>query len=144
MADATVPTLTALDLELICAGLPGIDLAEWRAHTVWICKGARLGPHEYIMLREIFFNVLSTFDLDERARVLSFACGSGRLPASGFKALNPPFLVEVMPSQDESHLPQSHTCFNCICLPPFESEEVLAERLRRAIAPDAAMGFGFV
>ena len=51
-ADATVPTLTALDLELICAGLPGIDLEEWRAHTVWISKGARLLPHEYVMLRE--------------------------------------------------------------------------------------------
>ena len=81
--------------------------------------------------------------LDERARVLSFACGSGRLPAAGFRALSPPFLVEVMPSQGAEHLPQSHTCFNCICLPPYESAEVLVERLRRAISPDIGAGFGF-
>ena len=78
----TLGGLTALDLELICAGLPGIAIDDWMQHTVWLCQGKRLALYEYTELREIFFAVLTAMDLDERARVLSFACGSGRLVRS--------------------------------------------------------------
>ena len=143
--DVTVPALTALDLELICAGLPGIDMDDWEAHTHWIRQGpdgmAELPIHEYAQLRHMFFCALRAMDLDERARVLSFATGSGRLPAAGFRALKPPFSVEVLPNSTTDHLPQAHTCFNNIGIPLYESEEQLAERLRRAVASD--VGFGF-
>jgi E3 ubiquitin-protein ligase HUWE1 len=96
-ADLHVPSLTALDLELICAGLPGIDVDDWRANTFWHSAGTRLGEYEYLALRDAFFSVLGRLDVEQRAKVLSFACGSGRLPAAGFKALTPPFNVEVQP-----------------------------------------------
>ena len=139
-ADTHVPSLTALDLELICAGLPGIDVDDWRTHTVWHAQGVKLGEFEYVPLRDAFFGVLGRMDVEQRAKVLSFTCGSGRLPAAGFRALKPPFNVEVLPACAHAFLPQAHTCFNTICLPPYEGEEEMEARLLSAI--DAGAGFG--
>ena len=50
------------------------------------------------LLREYFWAVLSAMETEERAKVLAFACGSGRLPAGGFGALHPRFVVEVLPN----------------------------------------------
>ena len=137
------PRITALDLELIIAGLPGIDVGDWREHTRFVADGALLNTltGEYAELREMFFAVLGRMDVEERAKVLSFACGSGRLPAAGFKGLSPPFTVEVLKAQSTDHLPTAHTCFNCICIPVYESEEQLEAALHTAA--DAGSGFGF-
>ena len=137
------PRITALDLELIIAGLPGIDVGDWREHTRFVADGALLNAltGEYAELRAMLFAVLGRMDVEERAKVLSFACGSGRLPAAGFKGLSPPFTVEVLKAQSTDHLPTAHTCFNCICIPVYESEEQLEAALHTAA--DAGSGFGF-
>ena len=122
-------------------GLPGIDLADWRAHTKWHMRGAALGDAEHTPLREALWEVLLGMDVEDRAKVLAFSCGSGRLPAGGFGALKPPFNVEVLPASSTDHLPNAHTCFNALCLPPYESAAQLEARLRAAIACDAGFGF---
>ena len=109
-ADSTAPSLRALDLELLCAGLPGIDLADWRKHTLWQIKGKVIDPcaesaggngeFPYLLLHEAFWEVLGKMDAEDHAKVLSFACGSGRLPAGGFRSLQPPFNVELLVRRD--------------------------------------------
>ena len=148
-----VDGLTALDLELLCAGMPDIDVEDWCAHTRWCVRmgsgdGGELRgllESEYVDLRAALFARLRAMSVEERARVLAFACGSGRLPAGGFQAMHPPFTVEVMPLQPTNFLPQAHTCFNMLCLPEYESAEVLAERLDAAVEQSGGgKGFGIV
>jgi len=143
-SDTFVPGLSALDLELVAQGLPGIDLADWRTHTKWHCRQTELRDGEdvvYAALKEMFWAVLLDFDLEDRAKLLAFASGSGRLPAGGFGALRPPFNIEVLPAQSVEHLPNAHTCFNNLCMPPYESAAQLEARLRAAIQADAGFGF---
>ena len=47
---------------------------------------------------------------------------------------------QVIPAQSHDYLPQSHTCFNTICLPPYESEDEVESRLLAAI--NSGAGFG--
>ena len=48
LARAETHTLTALDLELICAGLPGIDVDDWRLNT----GGTLMSHGEHAQLRD--------------------------------------------------------------------------------------------
>ena len=74
--------------------------------------------------------------------MLSFACGTGRLPAEGFRALTPPFRLDFARGEPPENLPCAHTCFNQLCLPAYQTEEDLRRKLALAINY-AADGFGF-
>ncbi|KAL1519620.1 hypothetical protein AB1Y20_023132 [Prymnesium parvum] len=142
----TVDGLHALELELIIAGLPSIDVIDWRKHTKWSSTGvAKNGDEESIQkkLEGWLFEVLERWSSDERATVLSFVCGSGRLPAAGFAGLRPQFNVEINHSEATEHLPSAHTCFNQLCIPAYTSMEQLKEKLASAIRL-GANSFGFM
>ena len=61
--------------------------------------------------------------------------GSSRVPSNGFKEFcemtGSPLKISF--GGDKSRIPQSHTCFNTIDLPQYESEEELNEKLILAI-----------
>ena len=132
--------LSAIELELIVAGLPGIDVDDWRQHTAWRVAG-HMAASANQKLREWFWAAVKEMEVDQRARLLSFACGSGRLPAAGFKALRPHFTVKVMAAVEPENLPTAHTCINCLCVPNYGSFEEMQQRLLRVI--DEEVGFGF-
>ena len=96
---------------------------------------------EHAQLRDWFWRSVDGMDLERRAKLLAFACGTGRLPAAGFSALSPKFTVAVHRSEEEAHLPSAHTCINQLCLPAYASYETLDRQLRIAIEWD---GFGFL
>jgi len=89
-----------------------------------------------------FWELVEGMDTAKRAKLLAFACGTGRLPADGFRALKPPFRLDIAENEPPSHLPSAHTCFNQLCLPAYPSKEHMAAKLDEAIAN--ATGFGFV
>ena len=78
-----------------------------------------------------------------QAPVLSFVCGSGRLPADGFAGLRPAFNVEINLAEPTDHLPSAHTCFNQLCLPVYTSREQLEQRLTSAVEL-GGNSFGFI
>jgi E3 ubiquitin-protein ligase HUWE1 len=132
--------LNALDLEILVTGLPGLDMAEWKAHA----EGSLFETHsaEMVVLAEWFWEVLEEdMDLEQRAKLLAFTCGSSRLPAGGFAALHPHFNVEVT-AESVEHLPSAHTCFNQLTVPRYSSREQLSRLLLKALELDA--GFGFI
>eukprot|EP00928_Gymnodinium_smaydae_P061929 TRINITY_DN45894_c0_g1_i1.p1 TRINITY_DN45894_c0_g1~~TRINITY_DN45894_c0_g1_i1.p1 ORF type:complete len:810 (-),score=66.17 TRINITY_DN45894_c0_g1_i1:8-2230(-) len=133
--------LRAIDLELIVTGLPTIDVEEWRAHTTINSKNQSSAAREHVQLCDWLFEVLSLMSTEGRAKVLAFACGSSRLPSSGFAGLKPYFDLVVHASADTSSLPTAHTCFNQLCMPLYSSREELQERLRIALDV-GAVGFG--
>jgi E3 ubiquitin-protein ligase HUWE1 len=81
-------------------------------------------------------------DVEQHAKVLAFACGSARLPAAGFTAMQPPFTVTVHEGEPTNHLPSAHTCMNNLCFPLYESKEELQRLLLQVI--DLSAGFGFL
>lgn len=128
--------LRAIDLELLISGLPHISLDDWKAHTA----GALARDPAHAELAAWFWDVVAELGEEGRAKLLSFACGSSRLPAEGFAGLRPPFNVQV--EGEASQLPSAHTCFNQLCLPAYTSKEALEGKLKVAIENNE--GFGAV
>ena len=96
------------ELELLICGLPVIDLADWRAHTVY--RDCRRGaprrapppPRAALMPLSIplsllpppgdhlvawFWACVEGFCDEQRARLLQFVTGSSRLPPGGFSQI---------------------------------------------------------
>lgn len=77
-----------------------------------------------------FWDVVESYSHEERARLLQFSTGSSRLPAQGFKALESydgnfrNFTIAGVEKKDFLY-PRSHTCFNRIDLPLYDSMKEL-------------------
>jgi hypothetical protein len=61
--------------------------------------------------------------------------------AGGFAALHPPFTLQRAESSS-TMLPSTSVCYNLMKLPPYESPELLAKKLRLAMS-EGASGFAF-
>lgn len=96
------------ELELLISGTPDIDVDEWRAATEY---NGYSGSDPNIVW---WWRALKSFDRDERAKVLSFATGTSRVPLSGFVDLQGVQGVQrfsIHRAYGESdRLPQAHTC----------------------------------
>eukprot|EP00798_Chlamydomonas_sp_ICE-L_P020115 gene20115-26841_t len=88
-----------------------------------------------------FWEVLHSFNEEQKKKFLSFVTGSDRVPIKGLGHLNPPFVISRM-GGDGDRLPTAHTCFNHFLLPQYSSKASLKSRLELAIAN--AEGFGLM
>ena len=84
-----------------------------------------------------------------KTKLLQFVTGTSRVPMNGFKELygsNGPrkFCIEYWgpPDGTPNKFPKTHTCFNRIDLPPYESYDQLVEKVIGAI--EGHDGFGGV
>lgn len=73
------------ELDLLMCGLPCIDLEDWKKHTEYLGEYALPGAKHKVI--KWFWEVVDSFDNEERVRLLQFTTGCSRLPPSGFKAL---------------------------------------------------------
>ncbi|ORY86772.1 hypothetical protein BCR37DRAFT_123533 [Protomyces lactucae-debilis] len=128
------------ELELLISGLPDIDADDWRNNTEY---------HNYTAASpqiQWFWRAVRSFDDEERARLLQFATGSSRIPIEGFANLEGMQGVQKFNIHRDytngDRLPQSHTCFNQLDLPEYESYEALRNSLLTAIS-EGNEGFGF-
>jgi len=114
--------LTWKELELQVCGSPEIDIDVLRANTVY----SGCSPSDLHIIH--FWAVLTSFSQLERAQFLRFIWGRSRLP---------PKLTEKMridsTSNDTTHLPQAHTCFFSIELPRYPTEDMMRDKLSKAI-----------
>lgn len=127
------------ELELLIGGLTKLNIDDWRLNTKLKNCNATTD------LVTWFWDVVKSYDEDKRARLLQFVTGSPRVPIQGFKALQGvnselrPFTIHMIRNGDTDNLPKSHTCFNRIDLPPYESKEKLRDKLTQAI--EETIGF---
>ncbi|EJD02952.1 uncharacterized protein FOMMEDRAFT_107991 [Fomitiporia mediterranea MF3/22] len=128
------------EVELLISGTPDIDVDEWRAATEY---------HGYSSSDPVivwWWRALKSFNRDERAKVLSFATGTTRVPLGGFGELQGVQGVQRFSIHraygEPDRLPQAHTCFNQIDLPEYSSYERLRHQLLLAIN-EGGEGFGF-
>jgi hypothetical protein len=96
------------EVELLISGTPDIDVDEWRAATEY---------HNYTGSDTAivwWWRALKSFNREERAKVLSFATGTSRVPLSGFGDLQGVQGVQKFSIHRafgaSDRLPQAHTC----------------------------------
>ncbi|KAK2463266.1 hypothetical protein APHAL10511_004921 [Amanita phalloides] len=128
------------ELELLISGTPDIDVDEWRSATEY--NGYTSSDPNIVW----WWRALKSFNRDERAKVLSFATGTARVPLNGFVDLQGVQGVQRFSIHraygEPDRLPQAHTCFNQIDLPQYTSYEMLRQQLLLAIN-EGGEGFAF-
>jgi E3 ubiquitin-protein ligase NEDD4 len=140
------PALTVFDaneLELVLCGLPTIDLEDWQANTLYKGNFEIRGRSHPVV--QWFWEVVSEFDDEMKARLLQFSTGTSGVPMRGFaylQGIDGQLRKFTIQGIDRSYpFPMSHTCFNRIDLPEYDSKQELSEKLRIAVTT-SHLGFG--
>lgn len=131
------------ELELLMCGLPRIEMDDWMENTEYSGDyefvGANCDPCIW------FWEVVSEFDEEMKARLLQFVTGTAGVPARGFGVLQGnngnirKFTIHGVPVEVCLY-PRAHTCFNRIDLPTYTSKDELRDRLKLAVTM-VATGF---
>ncbi|GEQ66679.1 hypothetical protein JCM33374_g342 [Metschnikowia sp. JCM 33374] len=120
------------ELELLISGLPDIDVQDWQNNTNYSNYSASSEQIQW------FWRAVKSFDNEERAKLLQFSTGTSKVPLNGFKDLRGANGVcKFSIHRDygaKDRLPSSHTCFNQIDLPVYESYETLRGSLLLALS----------
>ena len=130
------------ELELVISGLPTIDIKDWKNNTIYE------NYNETSNIIIYFWEIIESFDNDERAEFLQFVTGSSKVPLEGFSALQGigginKFKISKVFDKNYDRLPTAHTCTNQLDLPEYPNKEILYERLTLAIR-EGKNSFGFV
>lgn len=127
------------ELELLVSGLPDIDVGDWQNNTTYNNYSPSSEQIQW------FWRAVKSFDNEERAKLLQFATGTSKVPLNGFKELrgaNGGCKFSIHRDYGTTdRLPSSHTCFNQIDLPAYDSYETLRGSLLLAIT-EGHEGFG--
>jgi hypothetical protein len=121
--------LTWKELEILVAGRPEIDVDDLRKHTVYE------GYDENDATIRHFWSVLRSITPEERTLFIRFAWGRSRLPITKKWPKN---LKIQRAAMRPGALPESHTCFFAVELPPYETEA----ETRRALLTAIHFGLG--
>ncbi|KAJ3827522.1 HECT-domain-containing protein [Lentinula raphanica] len=120
------------ELQILLGGVNSpIDLNDLRAHTNY---GGLYDDNEPTVVA--FWNVVNTFDQEQRRALLRFVTSCSRPPLLGFKELTPNFAIRDAGS-DQHRLPTSSTCVNLLKLPRYRDERVMRSKLLQAIMSNA-------
>lgn len=126
-----IAIFTEQELELLISGLPDIDVDDWKSNTEY---------HNYTAASQQiqwFWRAVRSFDKEERAKLLQFVTGTSKVPLNGFKELEGMNGVNRFNIHrdygNKERLPSSHTCFNQLDLPEYESYDILRSQVLKAI-----------
>ena len=130
------------ELELVISGMPTINIQDWKNNTIYENYNEESNVIKY------FWEIIESFDNDERAEFLQFVTGSAKVPLEGFCALQGiggvnKFKISKVFDTNFDRLPTAHTCTNQLDLPDYPTKEILNERLRLAIK-EGKNSFGFI
>jgi len=137
-ADLIAP-FTESELELLISGTPEIDVDDLRRHTEY---------HHYMPSSPQiiwFWRFVGTLSRDEKAKLLQFVTGTGKVPLGGFASLpgmGGVRLFTISRCENPHSLPTAHTCFNQLDLPAYRSYEMLRDMMLLAIN-EGCGEFGF-
>lgn len=117
----------ARELNILIAGdIVNVDIDDMEAHTLY---------SDYTTsdktIRD-FWRVMRELSADDIQLFLKFVTSCPRPPMLGFKHLHPPFRIATAEA-DLDRLPSASTCFNMLKLPPYNSYELLKQKLLFAL-----------
>lgn len=97
----------------------------------------------HIIIQWFWIVIEQKFDNDQRLRLLQFVTGTSSIPYEGFEALrgsNGPRKFCIEKWGKPTSLPRAHTCFNRLDLPPYNTFEMLFEKLLLAVEESSSFG----
>ncbi|RHY30596.1 hypothetical protein DYB32_004207 [Aphanomyces invadans] len=112
------------ELDLLLNGNPLIDVDMMRSNVQF--QGGYDANAQVILW---LWQALRTWDNPKRQQFLKFATGSPSIPLDGF---DPPLTI-TKSDLEPTALPRSHTCFNQLVLPEYESLGILADKITFAM-----------
>ncbi|KAI1173049.1 hypothetical protein F4777DRAFT_581340 [Nemania sp. FL0916] len=119
------------ELELLISGMPDVDIDDWKSNTEY----TNYTPSSPQIVW--FWRALRSFDKEEVAKLLQFVTGTSKVPLNGFNELEGMNGIARFNIHrdygNKDRLPSSHTCFNQLDLPEYESYETLRSQLLKAI-----------
>ncbi|TFK19059.1 ubiquitin protein ligase [Coprinopsis marcescibilis] len=116
------------EVQILIGGVNSpIDLDDLRRHTNY--GGLYDDKHPVI---EAFWDVLNSFNQDQRRALLRFVTSCSRPPLLGFKELAPMFSIRDA-GTDQHRLPTSSTCVNLLKLPMYQNEGAMKRKVLQAI-----------
>ncbi|KAL8661542.1 MAG: hypothetical protein Q9202_005487 [Teloschistes flavicans] len=142
--DVVSPELISIfneqELELLISGLPDIDVDDWKNNTEYHNYSASSSQIQW------FWRAVRSFDKEVRAKLLQFVTGTSKVPLNGFSQLEgmngfSRFNIH-RDYGNKDRLPSSHTCFNQLDLPEYDSYEQLRQQVYTAVTAGSEY-FGF-
>lgn len=122
------------ELELLVCGSSELDFAALEKVAKYDGGFEKSTP-----VVNYFWETVHTWNEKQKKRLLFFTTGTDRVPIGGLGKLN---FVIAKNGPNSNRLPSSHTCFNVLLLPEYDSKEKLNERLSTAI--QNSEGFGMI
>jgi len=125
------------DLEVMICGNPVIDVEALRRHTIF--SGGLNASHPAV---KFLFQVLHSFNTEERQLFLKFVWGRNRLPSTDAD-WGQQMTVNLLSTASDESLPISHTCFFSIDLPNYTSYAAMKKKIVYAIYNCTAIDVDF-
>ncbi|XP_035617267.2 ubiquitin-protein ligase E3A-like [Oncorhynchus keta] len=122
------------EIELLICGSRNLDFQALEETTEYDGGYSR----DSRIIKE-FWETLHSFAEEQKRLFLQFTTGTDRAPVGGLGKLK---MIIAKNGPDTDRLPTSHTCFNVLLLPEYDTREKLRERLLKAIL--YAKGFGML
>lgn len=122
------------EVELLVCGSKQFDVTQLQKATEY--------EHGYTADSQIikdFWEIVCEMPNELQRKLLEFSTGSDRVPVGGLSNLK---LIIARHGPDSDRLPTSHTCYNVLLLPEYDSKEKLKDRLYKAIS--FSKGFGML
>ena len=140
--ESALSLLSGEELRRIVCGSRLIDVDRLKANTEYDDNVSATDPHVVM-----FWEVLSSFSECEKSAFLRFVWARPTLPPSQME-FNQKMKIQSAISDDatvnpDTYLPKAHTCFFSLNLPKYSSAEVMAKKLRYAIAHCTEMDADF-
>jgi E3 ubiquitin-protein ligase NEDD4 len=92
----------------LIGGIADIDVDDWKKHTDY------RGYTESDEVIQNFWKCVTTWDSEQKSRLLQFTTGTSRIPVNGFKDLqgsDGPRRFTIEKSGEAGQLPKSHTWY---------------------------------
>lgn len=128
--------------QLLSGGNYDIDVDDLKNNTRYTG-----GYSEGSQTVKLFWEVMKSFEPNERCMVLKFVTSCSRAPLLGFKYLQPSFTIHKVTSdaplwatiggRDVERLPSASTCYNTLKLPTYKRSTTLRAKLLYAINSNA-------
>ncbi|EGR30889.1 hypothetical protein IMG5_121350 [Ichthyophthirius multifiliis] len=131
------------ELEMILNGITFINLDDWKNNTEY--KGNYSSEHQVV---KWFWQILSELNQQQLSRFLQFCTGCSQTPIEGFKKLESnrgdyqKFVIQQVEYDIKYPYPKSHTCFNRLELPMYQSLEDMRNNIQLILQSDFEGLFG--
>ncbi|XP_063900327.1 uncharacterized protein LOC135119874 [Zophobas morio] len=129
--EAKLKKFSEQEIEYLISGEAKIDTDDWEKNTIY------KNCDREATIVTWFWQLITGGDEKFRYKVLQFVTGTQRIPTEGFQALqgsDGPRKFCIQRTADVHKLPSSHTCFNRLDLPDYESFEELKMKLELAVS----------